>query len=298
MSSSQILEVVIGLIVVYYILGTLVSIITKLITDTFETRGVALQYQLDKILGERAVDLTTLPQIKALQPIRYKNLLSVFSQTTEAKKVEKIPAPVLVDAFFDLTGLTGKSGLNADELTSLINQLPESEGKQAVLKWINQGVTDINDLRGRTTTYLSGALDQASAIFKANARSFVIILSIAITLFLGTDSIQLAKDLWNSAELRAVAAAQANMVIQQQGTGADIGNLINELGALSIKIGWWQPQNLPQNPGSVAWIQFILLKLLGLGLTVLAVSQGSSFWYDLLKKIVEPSSSSSSDSSG
>ena len=33
---------------------------------------------------------------------------------------------------------------------------------------------------------------------------------------------------------------------------------------------------------------FIFLKVLGLGITAAAVSQGSSFWYDLLKKIVSP----------
>jgi hypothetical protein len=146
-------------------------------------------------------------------------------------------------------------------------------------------VTDVNDLRTRTTAYLSGILDQASATFKANARSFVIILSILITLLFGTDSIQLARDLWSNAELRAVAAAQANAVVQQQGAEADLQQLVDDLKAYSIQIGWWQTQSVPQNGNVGTWIGFILLKAAGLSLTALAVSQGSSFWYDLLKRL-------------
>jgi hypothetical protein len=285
MSFPQILEVAIGLAVVYYILGAIVSYITQVINEAAETRGKSLEGYLKKIVGDKYVDLKELPQIKALRPIRYKNFLSIFGSVTEPKMLEKIPAPMLVDAFFDLTGLSGKEGLNVDELTAAISQLPESEGKQAILKWINQGVTDVNELRDRATAYFTGILEQASATFKANARSFVIILSLLITLLFGTDSIQLARDLWNNAELRAVAVAQANAVVQEQGAEADLDQLIDELKAHSIQFGWWQTQSLPQNGSAGTWALFILLKALGLGLTTLAVSQGSSFWYDLLKRL-------------
>lgn len=285
MSFPQLLEVAVGLVVVYYILGAIVSFITQLINDAAQTRGKALQKYLQQALGDKYLELKDLPQIKSLRPIRYKNWLGVFGSVTEPKMVEKIPAPVLVDAFFDVTGLSGKAGLNADELLAAINQLPESEGKQAVMKWVGQGVTDVNKLRDRTTAYLSGVLDQAGATFKANARSVVIILSILITLLFGTDSIQLARDLWGNAELRAVAAAQANAVVQQQGADVSLDQLIDDLKAYSIQIGWWQTQSLPQGGNAGTWAGFILLKIIGLGLTALAVSQGSSFWYDLLKRL-------------
>lgn len=298
MSIPQVFEVAIGLIVVYYVLGSMVSLITKWISEAFETRGIALERYLKKIAGDKVVDLTNLPQMKALQPIRYKNWFSVFGALTEPKKIEKIPVATLVDAYFDIAGLTANKDINADELTALINKLPDSEGKTAFINWINQGVTNINDLRTRTTAYFTGILDQAAATFKANARSFVIILSIAATLLFGTDSIQLARDLWSNAELRAIAAAQADAVVAQEGVNADLTSLVKDLGAFSIKIGWWrQTENLPENPTTSDWIIFGLLKFAGLCITAVAVSQGSSFWYDLLKKLVAPTSNSSSASS-
>jgi hypothetical protein len=299
MSITPVLEVAIGLFVVYYILGSVVSQATKMITESLETRGLALQVYLKKIVGEKKLgDLINLPQVNALKPIRYKGVLSVFTSATESKMLEKIPAPVLVDAFFDLTGLTGAKNVDPAQLTAIINQLPDSEGKQAMLNWINQGVTNINDLRARTTTYFTGMLDQAAARFRANARSIVILFSIGITVVFGTDSIQLAKDLWNNAELRAIATAKANIVVQNGGTNASLESLVKDLGDLTINIGWWQHLALPA-PGSSAgnWTLFVFLKILGLSITAAAVSQGSSFWYDVLKKLAAPGKSDGGSSS-
>ena len=312
MSYSQILEVAIGLVLVYYLLGSIVSWITTMIIEMQETRGQVLEEYLKKTVGTKTIkDLKTGKnkvvniladqyQIQSLQPIKYKSPLSVFGAVTESKMVEKIPASTLVDAFFDVTGLTGRPKMEAAELKNIINALPNSEGKQAMLKWIDQGVTNVNTFQARANPYFTGIIDQAACKFKANARSFVIILSIAITLVLGTDSIQLAKDLWNNAELRAITAVQADALVQQGTQALDLDAIIEELGKLSIvKFGWWQMEGaLPTDANAMDWIGFVLLKLLGLSLTAAAVSQGSSFWYDIMKKLTtSPTSSSSSSSS-
>ncbi len=284
MAFPQILEVALGLVLIYYVLGAIVSTITQIVNESLETRGVALEKYLKQIAGERAIDLTNLPQIKALQPIRYANWWNVFGSATEEKRVEKIPVDTLVDAFFDLTGLTQQGSLNADELTSLLSKLPESDGRTAMLTWVQHGVTAASDLRTRTTEYFAGVLSQASATFKARARSFVIILSIAVTLLFGTDSIQLARDLWTDAGLRSLAVQQVAVATAPTATGQNVTDLVQQLGALSVQVGWWRGSDLPAQATPGDWITYILLKIAGLGITAIAVSQGSSFWYDLLKK--------------
>lgn len=297
MSISQTLDVAVGLIVVYYLLGSVVSMITQWINEMLESRGKALEQYLIKIVGDKRIkDLLDMPQLKALRPIRYKGFLSVFGSVTEPKRVEKIPVATLVDAFFDLSGLTARGEMNLLELADAVDKLPDSEGKQAFIDWINRGVTSISELRVRTTAYFTGMLDQAAATFRARARSFVIILSVGVTVLFGTDSIQLAKALWASAELRAIAVAQADAVVAREGPDADIGEIIDDLSAYSIRLGWWQTEKLPDAGDYGGWASFVLLKVVGLGITAAAVSQGSSFWYDLLKKVASPSKSSSSGS--
>jgi hypothetical protein len=301
MSISQALEVVIGLIFIYYVLGSIVSLVTQWINEAFETRGKSLERHLMKIVGEKHVnEFVQLPQLQALRPIRFKNWFSVLTSATEPKMLEKIPAATLVDSYFDFVGLTATKEFEANELKELINAFPESEGKQAMLKWVSQGVTNIEELRKRTNMYFCGVMDQAAATFKSNARSFVIMLSIFLTLLLGIDSIQVARTLWTNAGLRALAVAKAEAAVQdEQVTEDNIDDLIKQLGDLNIvQVGWWQME-LPQaNTGAGGWGMFLLLKVLGLGLTAAAISQGSSFWYDLLKKITTPATSSSSSSSG
>ena len=298
MSISQVLEVALGLILVYYILGSIISLITQWINEFFETRGKALERYLVKIVGDKKIgDLVSLPQLQALRPIRYKNMFSVFGAVTEPKKIEKIPVATLVDAFFDLSGLTAKKEMDLLQLADLIDKLPDSEGKHAFISWINQGVTNIEDLRKRTTAYFTGMMEQAAATFRANARSFVILLSIGVTVLFGTDSIQLAKTLWVNAELRALAVAKAEAVAAQEGATATIDDLIHQLSDLTIKIGWWQTEHPAAGATVMDWVLFVILKIIGLGLTVAAVSQGSSFWYDLLKKLTSPATSTSSSKS-
>ncbi len=298
MSIPQVLEVAVGLIVVYYLLGSVVSLVTQWINESLESRGKALEQYLIRIVGDKKIgDLINLPQMQALRPIRYKNFLSVLGSGTEPKKLEKVPVATLVDAYFDIAGLTAKKEMDLLQLAETIDKLPDSEGKRAFIGWINQGVTNIADLRNRTTAYFTGMMDQAAATFRARARSFVIILSIAITILFGTDTIQLAKALWTNAELRAIAAAQADAVVARDGATADLSSIIDDLSAFSIKIGWWQTQQFPANNDYMGWVMFSLLKVIGLGITAAAVSQGSSFWYDLLKKVSSPATSTSSSKS-
>jgi hypothetical protein len=298
MSIPQILEIVIGLIFIYYVLGSIVSLITQWINEGLETRGKALKRYLVKIVGDKKVgDFVSLPQLQALRPIRYKNFLSVFNSATEPKMVEKIPVATLVDAYFDIAGLTANAQLDAAKLKELVAQLPDSEGKQAFIHWIDQGVTNLEDLRKRTTAYFTGLMEQASATFRSNARSFVITLSILITLMLGADSIQLVRTLWENAELRALAAAKAEMVVQQEGLNANVTDLLQELSDLTLNFGWWRTELPEAGTSAMSWVSFLILKVLGLALTAAAISQGSSFWYDLLKKISSPTSSSSSSTS-
>jgi hypothetical protein len=287
MSFPQVLEVVIGLVFIYYILGSVVSTITQIINESMETRGAALEMYLKKAVGDKTLDLTSLPQIKALRPVRYASWLSVFGAGTEEKRVEKIPVNTLVTGFFDISGLNCKGDVSAQELLGIINQLPEGEVKHAMTGWVQQGVTDINDIRNHSLDYFNGILNQAQATFKARARSFVIILSLLVTLILGTDTIQIAQDLWNDAGLRnSVAAAGTSTVAQQQqGDITAPQTAAPNPAALALRFSWLQSGTFPTTGGLGGQAAFVILKILGLLITAVAVSQGSSFWYDLLKRL-------------
>jgi len=286
MSIPQIVEVAVGLVVVYYVLGLIVSFLSNRVTETLGTRGTNLEKYLKQAVGETKLgDLTALPQISSLAPIRYNRWWGIFSGDVIQKKVEKIPVANLVDAVFDLYGLAGKEYTGA-QLQAVVSKLPDAELKKHLEALVNKGVTDINQLRSKVTMWTTGFMDQVGDAYKANARRIVIGLSVLVTLAFGVDSIELTGQLWQNSEMRAIANAQADAYIQKQGAEADLAPLIKNLDALALRIGWWSaPSALPKSATPLAWVIWVLKKIVGLGITACAVSQGSSFWYDILSKI-------------
>jgi len=204
------------------------------------------------------------------------------------KKNEKVPVATLVDSFFDLTGLTGRPDVDAAQLKNIIVALPESEGKQVMLKWIDQGVADIYTLRTRVNSYFTGLLDQSAAGFNPMHA----VTSSAFRLFLHCCSGRTASN-WqrifgtmpNCALLRpgrhrSSLKKAVGRWIQKPSSTLWINSRLSDLAG-----GRWKTSSL-QVP--VHWNGWGLYNLLGICITAVAVSQGSCFWYDLLKKVTAP----------
>jgi hypothetical protein len=300
MSISQVLEVALGLALTYYLIGLVVSWMSKFVMDAFETRGRTLESYLKRIVGNKSVgQLLSMPQIRSQAPIRTQNWRGIFTRNLKVveKKVEKIPVGNLVDAFFDLTQLD--LAASGEELIATVNKLPPSEGKTELLRLINSGVTRSVDLRAKMGLWFEGLMDQASAMFKVYARQFVILFSLSITLVFGVDSIDLFRQLWASPDMRAIAAVKAQAYIDQNGYDANTDQLMTDLGDLTIQIGWSSLlKNMPSNAFTTDFAKFWLLKILGLLITTVAVSQGSSFWYDILHKITDAKAGSTNTNRG
>lgn len=289
MSLSQVLEVALGLALVYYLMGLVVSWMSKFVMDTFETRGRTLEGYLKRIVGNKSLgQLVSMPQIRSLAPVRYQGWLGFFSRSFKLveKRVEKIPVSNLLDAFFDLAQFD--LAASGDELVETINKLPPSEGKTELLRLINSGVTQVADLRAKMALWFEGLMEQASEMFKALARRYVVLFALLLTLVLGVDSIDLFNQLWTSPDMRAIASVKAQAYIDQYGYDADTGPLLADLEELTIRIGWSSVlKNAPPRDSFVDFSKFWLLKATGMLLTTMAVSQGAPFWYDVLRKMSE-----------
>lgn len=278
---------ILGLVLVYFILSLASSSISEILMEALEVRARSLQRYLLLIVGDKKIiDLVRLPQIVALRPIRYKSLFSIFGAATEPKMVENIPVPILVDAFIDLMDLGDKRNRKVSELKKTIQNMPECDGKRALQLWVQQDIVTLDELKTKLTTYFTGLLEQAKATANANARSFVVTLSIIIVLLLGTDSISLARDFWFLPQARAVFAAFVENAQSDEAGVGEVESLISEIDNLSLSIGWPQLlRYMPVNGSARDWLEFILLRVVGLGITAIFVSQGSGFWFDVLTKL-------------
>jgi len=159
-------------------------------------------------------------------------------------------------------------------------------------------------------------MDRISGTMKVKyARRFTFVSAIVITLLLNADTIEISKYLYNSPDARAKIAAKAYETstdetmrqdmnrIRQRATVLDdttkltIDQLndslkakidaINQANAAlkeSIPLGWTRSEFTAQMDAE-DWIAFVLTKLVGMAVTVIAIMMGAPFWFDVLNKI-------------
>ncbi|MFN2236996.1 MAG: hypothetical protein ACK2U1_22440, partial [Anaerolineales bacterium] len=263
MSVSTILEIIIGLVLIYYVLGVIVSAVTSWITETLQTRDKGLESYLNGLFEDKSKldEVMANPLITALKPIRLTPIVGFFTGQTAEYDTEKIPA----DLF--LTAVLGR-GIDTYQTFEEVKQaaekalkgLPDSSRlKKDVSKLIDDAEGNLAQLRYSLESWFDGVMDKASKVFAIHARRIVIALALVVTLISGVDSIDIAQQFWNQPNLRAVASAKAMQIAESGELESDIKALVTTLEELELDYhnDWWNTRNNPDSPNA------ILLKILG-----------------------------------
>jgi len=143
-------------------------------------------------------------------------------------------------------------------------------------------------------------MDRVSGWYKRYVQKIILMISIVLVASLNVDSVNIAQVLLRLPTERAAVATAA---AQQAGSGSSSAGqsadrVVRSISALKLPLGWTpphvttvsasgsattavstDPQHVPL--GVASW----LIKVLGLLLTVLALSFGAPFWFDALTKL-------------
>jgi hypothetical protein len=198
-----------------------------------------------------------------------------------------------------------------------IEELPDDTTKKALLGLISLSKDDVNDLRARVEGWYDDTMKNVSLMYTKQVRKWVIFISLLVTLLVGVDSIQIARDLWEQPARQTAVVEALSPLVDEFGKeiieletmrtldeaekaqrieerAGDILAIIAGLQSLEdVSITWQNANPLAEEN----WEAGIPLKVLGLLLTWGAVSQGSSFWYDIFKKL-NPRAATASSSEG
>ena len=171
--------------------------------------------------------------------------------------------------------------------------------------------------RTNMESWFNDGMDRVIGWYKRYTGVWSFVIALILALALNVDSLQIANKLWAEPTLRQVVAAQASTTQSATSSGASSPLQVpSYLDSLSIPIGWTtEPvmnyttcgfslfQNTPpgyisqndsgQNQCNVfvnlpamdnlgGWLS----KLIGILITAAAGAQGSPFWFDILKKLV------------
>lgn len=305
MSVSTILEIGLGLILIYYVLGLMVSAVTSWITKGFEIRANQLEKYLADLMQDedKLSEVLQNPLITVLKPIGLVPILGFFTGKTTEYKTGKIPAATFIHSFF---GQALTTDMTLEQIKTTVTAAteslpPESKLKKDLDELVIKAEASIAEtgakaaqLRTDINSWFDQTMVRGGATFTAQARRIVIALGLVVTLLTGVDSIDIAQQLWNQPNLRAVAAAKAVEVAAGDELEEDIGVLVTTLEELQLEYhnDWWNTRNTTDAPNA------LILKILGLGITWIAVAQGSSFWYDVMKKVTSVTKSAAPPPTG
>ena len=163
-------------------------------------------------------------------------------------------------------------------------------------------------------------MDRLSGRYKRKAQVSAFIVGLVIATLLNVDTINISNQLWREPIVRQAINANAAQIIQNSGETNPpaitdlILNLQDQFAGVSLPVGWvfnsrgalagvncsvvpgagasfglsWgggclRPVDTPLSTNGWVWS---LTKVTGLLMTGLASTQGSSFWFDILVKIV------------
>jgi hypothetical protein len=147
-----------------------------------------------------------------------------------------------------------------------------------------------------------------------HTNKIITIASIVITILLNADTIAISKYLYNNEDARAQIASKAyetstdkkieedmnrlrSMPVTNDSMKLTLNQLQDSLNAKlktintahaalkeSIPLGW-RATEFSGGKALYEWILYVLFKIIGLIITILALMMGAPFWFDILKKV-------------
>jgi hypothetical protein len=316
MLNSTVVDVAVGLFLVYGMLSSVCSVLNEYIQRIFDTRARQLERALQTLLYDKSGALFTAVKDHAL--------IRVIAHSPK-KMPSYLPSSTFSRALFDaLVDVDGERPLTFKRVRDAILQLPDSSDvKAALLSLANSAENDIAALRGHVEKWFDDAMDRLSGAYKRHVTIWIFALGFLVAAGTNADSILLVQRLEHEDALRAAVTSRAEHVEsaaskpsadgQPAGQGASQGSAASVRSAApdasrlwadaeqlkQLDLLFWDttqltsaedeaghPLAMRRPEWSASWLRWLVLKLAGLVMTGLAVSLGAPFWFDLLGRLV------------
>lgn len=282
MFGSQVLEVVIGLVLIYLALSIGCSGIKEVIAAAFSLRARTLEQGVRSMLkngpNDYATQLLGHPLIKATAP--------------EGEKPAYISARMFAAALLDVVAPADTA--QPRTLASLragVAQIPDAKLRGTLLNMIDTAGGDVNAAREKVEHWYDDTMARVSGWYKRMAQKIIFVAGLILCVAVNADTMMIIKELWNDQTLRGAVVAQAEKRVQSTAPAdsADAKASLQQLAGTiresnAPPIGWSADPGdiraLPSGPGN------IVLKILGILLTSFAIVMGAPFWFDVLNNFI------------
>jgi len=257
---STMLEVAIGMSLIFTVLSLICTALREAIESWAKTRAADLERGIRRLLsspkeksvirewvfGHRLDPAATSDDLA--QRFYMHPLVQPLHSGTSGPSY--IPSSTFVVAVWDIV-MTGKSTTGVPELSEFIAVLEKDTSlpahlRHSLLGLARQAGNDIDKFKALVAQWFDGTMDRVSGWYKRRTQMIVFFLGLGIAVFVNADSIrmadELARDQTRRAALVSTAQGYAASTDQQRAGTADWQKAVNEnysrLERLGLPIGW------------------------------------------------------------
>ncbi|MDQ1353159.1 MAG: hypothetical protein QG657_3465 [Acidobacteriota bacterium] len=303
MFGSNILETAIGLIFVYLAFSLVCSGVREWIAVVLNSRARTLKKGIVNLLKDKKLTANIFDH----HMVRVKGIAGGGGRGPAPKS---ITGRVFAEALLDSLLKAQQEGQSDEKKPEMIEEMKASVAKIENYH-VKNVLTDILESMGKDKAGVAAKLEKAkqdiekwfdtgmehvSAWYKRQTHKVVFALAVVVCILFNVDTIMISRALSVNSSLRDSLTAVAVETTKNpvDSTSVDALKQGKELQAqiqqLGLPIGWAKttagsldPRGLPNNIWNF-WDWFY--KVLGLLMSILAVSMGAPFWFDVLKKLI------------
>ena len=314
MLGSPLLDVAIGLVLVYLLLSLICSAINELLEGWMKNRASDLERGIRELLGHPATGSPAREDLSSYATKIYQHPLvaSLYQgKYVDGKLPSYIPSRTFALALMDIAlppradqpgGAAGAAGVApaaegggaphpVAALRVAVAQIDNAQVRGALLPLIDAAGADAVRVRENIEGWYNTSMDRVSGWYKRRTHIIVFVIGLVIAAALNVDTISITRRLGADEKLRSAMVDAAAATVKENPIGADSGKTpeqkveaqLKELNAIAgLPIGW--SSGAP--PLSADGATQVLQALPGWLITAFAVSLGAPFWFDLLNKFM------------
>ena len=301
MFGSVILDVAVGLILVYLLLSLIASALREGIESIIQARAVHLERGIRALLDDPkgtglAMKVYTHPLIFGL----FEGDFVLSDRRRLGRNLPTyIPARNFVQALLDLTvrpAVPAPYAINQSDTAITIETLRaavarvDSPAVQRVLRSAIDGAQgDIERVGKNLEAWFDSGMDRVSGWYKRRTQWLLLAIGFGVAVTVDVDTVRIAQHLYRTPASRAMAVAMAERIVAdttakgRADTSAQrvAREALARLDTLGLPILWHGVR-----PAPALIMAYMANSLLGWIVTALAVSLGAPFWFDMLNKIM------------
>jgi hypothetical protein len=288
------IEVAIGLGGTYLFLSIIVLALVEGVSGFLNRRGKNLQDALEAMLTKGvATELIAHPLVQSLGKAGNNGKLKVPSY---------LGPTMFSQAMTDIIakGRDAKTEIG-EGYDAFLGAISDENARKHVERIVGAKVDSVEELQRKLEAWFDNSMDRLSGSYKRNTQWFSRGFAFALVFVLDVNTIEMTKTLWTNPEVRAAAVKKAEQIVERCAATEKAQPRPNPPDTLPPTSGVQQGGQCPdliketenQLPlpisgrfwdGMGSFIGF-WTTLLGLFLSVWAVSLGAPFWFDTLRKL-------------